>query len=201
MKLRWAPGSPFVRKVTVTALETGLDDRIERIETDYRPTDGDLVRDNPLGKVPALIRDDGSTLADSPVICAWLDSLHDGPKLIPAAGEARWQALNLEGLGDGLGEAAIAVMRERSRPDGKRWDAFEERHAAKFRNTMGWLEANAPVLDGPVTIGHVAVACALGWTEFRVPDLLADAPTRWPRVMAWYRAFCERPSMRATMPR
>lgn len=201
MKLRWAPGSPFVRKVTVTALETGLDDRIERIETDYRPTDGDLVRDNPLGKVPALIRDDGSTLADSPVICAWLDSLHDGPKLIPAAGEARWQALNLEGLGDGLGEAAIAVMRERSRPDGKRWDAVEARNAAKFRNTMGWLEANSPVLDGPVTIGHIAVACALGWTAFRVPDLLADAATRWPRVMGWYRAFSERPSMRATVPR
>ena len=124
MKLRWAPGSPFVRKVTVTAIETGLDGRIERIETDYRPQDGALVRDNPLGRVPALIRDDGSVLADSPVICAWLDSLHDGPKLIPDAGEARWRALNLEGLGDGLGEAAIAVQRERSRPEDKRWDAW-----------------------------------------------------------------------------
>jgi glutathione S-transferase len=201
MKLRWAAGSPFVRKVTVTAIETGLDGRIERIDTDYRPLDSDLVKDNPLGKVPALIRDDGSVLADSPVICAWLDSLHDGPKLIPAEGEARWRALNLEGLGDGIGEAAIAVQRERNRPDGKRWDVWEDRNAEKFRNTMSWLDANARLLDGPVTIGQIAIACALGWTEFRVPDLLADAETRWPKVMAWYRKFCERPSMRATVPR
>lgn len=201
MKLRWAAGSPFVRKVTVTAIETGLDGRIERIETDYRPQDGELVRDNPLGRVPALIRDDGSVLADSPVICAWLDSLHDGPKLIPDAGEARWRALNLEGLGDGLCEAAIAVQRERSRPEDKRWDAWEERNATKVRATMGWLEANADLLDGPVTIGQIAVACALGWIELRVSDLIADSDTRWPRIMGWYRAFSERPSMRATVPR
>lgn len=201
MKLRWAAASPFVRKVTVTALETGLDDRIERIDTDHHDPNSDLAKDNPLGKVPALIREDGTMLADSPVICAYLDSLHDGPKLIPEAGAARWQALNLEGLGDGLAEAAIQVQRERGRPDARYWDAWETRNAAKFERTMDWLEANAALLDGPVTIGQIAIACALGWTEFRLADLLENAEIRWPKLFGWYRTFCERPSMKATVPR
>ncbi len=201
MKLRWAAASPFVRKVTVTAIETGLDSRIERIPTDHHSPASGLAQDNPLGKVPALTCDDGRMLADSPVICAYLDSLHDGPKVIPAAGDARWQALNLEGLGDGLGEAAIQVQRERARPEDKYWDSWETRNAGKFHQTMDWLEANVAMLDGPVTIGQIAIACALGWTEFRLPDLLEGADGRWPRLMRWYRGFCERPSMKATAPK
>jgi len=116
-------------------------------------------------------------------------------------GEARWRALNLEGLGDGLAETAIQVQRERGRPDARYWDAWEVRNATKFGRTMGWLEANADLLDGPVTIGQIAVACALGWTEFRLPELLEGTDTRWPRLFRWYRTFCERPSMKATVPR
>jgi glutathione S-transferase len=201
MKLRWGPGSPFVRKVTVTAIETGLDGLIERIETDHRAVVSDLVHDNPLGKVPALILDDGTTLADSPVICAYLDSLHDGPKLIPTDGKARWNTLNLEGLANGLGEAAINVFRERNRPDDPSSEAFEERNAGKFTRTMSWIEAHAELLDGPVTLGHIALGCALGWTALRVDDLLEDRETRWPGVSRWYAKFEKRPSMQATVPR
>lgn len=201
MKLRWAQASPFVRKVTVTAIETGLDDRIERIETDHRAAVSDLVNDNPLGKVPALLCDDGTTLADSPVICAYLDSLHDGAKLIPAEGAARWGTLNLEGLADGMAEAAINVMRERSRPAEKGWDVFEERNAGKVTRTMSWIEDHADLLDGPVTLGHIALGCAIGWTELRVDDLLEDRASRWPRVSKWYDEFEQRRSMQATKPR
>jgi glutathione S-transferase len=201
MKLRWASGSPFVRKVMVTAIEAGLEDRIERVATDHHATESDLVNDNPLGKVPALIRDDGSVLADSPVICAYLDSLHDGHKLIPDDGEARWQALNLEGLADGMGEAAIAVMRERNRPDGKGWDIFEARNQGKFARTMSWIEDHSDILDGPITLGHIALGCAIGWTALRVGDLLEDMDSRWPKVAKWYAAFAQRPSMQATVPR
>lgn len=200
MKLRWGPGSPFVRKVTVTAIEVGLDDRIERIETDHRAAVSDLVNDNPLGKVPALILDDGTTLADSPVICAYLDSLHDGAKLIPEAGDARWNTLNLEGLADGLGEAAINVFRERKRPDDESSESFEERNEGKFTRTMSWIEGHADLLDGPVTLGHIALGCALGWTALRVSDLLEDTDSRWPRTSQWYAEFERRPSMQATMP-
>ena len=78
MKLRWAPGAPFVRKVMVTAIEVGLEDRVEKFGTNYADPDSDFVRSSPLGKVSALILDDGMVLANSPVVCAYLDSLHDG---------------------------------------------------------------------------------------------------------------------------
>jgi glutathione S-transferase len=201
VKLRWAPGSPFVRKVMVTAIETGLDRRIEKLETDYAAPDDAFVSDNPLGKIPALILDDGAVLADSPVICAYLDSLHDGVKLIPADGNARWQALHLEGLADGLCESAIGVMRENVRPDDRQWDSFRDRQWSKVERTMGWLDSHADILDGPVTIGHVALGCAIGWTVFRLGDRLGDWHTRWPHVAAWYTAFEQRPSMKATRPR
>src|SRR5580693_8379351 len=95
MKLRYSPTSPFVRKVTVAAYELGLDSRIERIPTAVAPTkrNDDVVRENPLVKIPALTTDDGLVIYDSPVICEYLDTLHGGAKLFPAAGKARWIAL------------------------------------------------------------------------------------------------------------
>jgi len=200
MKLRWASASPFVRKVTVTALETGLDSRIERVATDYHKPDSDIVKHNPLGKVPALIRDDGSILVDSPVICAYLDSLSEGAKVIPPDGEARWQALQLEGLADGLLEQAIAVQRERGRPEDKRWQAATDRAWGKVERTLDWIEASPELLEGQVDIGQIALGCALGWIEFRMGDILGDWRTRWPAVGRWYGAFSARPSMQATAP-
>ena len=201
MKLRWAPGSPFVRKVMVTAIEAGLEDRIEEIETSYADPDSDFVRANPLGKVPALILDDGTVLANSPVIFAYLDSLHDGEKLIPADGKARWQVLHLEGLADGLCESAIAVVRENVRPDEKQWTIFRDRQWSKVERTMGWLNDHAKILEGRLTIGHVALGCAIGWTIFRLSDRFGDWHTRWPNVAEWFAAFDQRPSMQVTKPR
>lgn len=201
MKLCWASGSPFVRKVMVTAIESGLEDRIERVETNYADPDNDFVQDNPLGKVPALALDDGSVLADSAVICAYLDSLHDGEKLLPADGPKRWQALHLEGLADGLCESAIGVMRENVRPPGKQWDSFRDRQWSKVERTMGWLDDHQEILQGPVTIGHVALGCAIGWTVFRLGDRLGAWQTRWPNIAKWFGEFEQRPSMQATVPR
>jgi glutathione S-transferase len=200
MKLRWAPGSPFVRKVMVTAIETGQEDAIEKIATDYHAPNSDIVDQNPLGKVPALILDDGSILVDSPVICAYLDSLHEGPRMIPEDAKERWAALSLEGLADGMTESAIAVQRERGRPEDKRWDQFRDRQWGKFERTMDWLEANPKLFEKPVNIGQIAVACGIGWIEFRMGDVLGEWRRRWPRLGAWHDEFSRRPSMRATMP-
>jgi glutathione S-transferase len=201
MKLRWAAGSPFVRKVMVTAYETGLEPRIERIETDYHSPSSDIASHNPLGKVPALIADDGRIIIDSPVICAYLDTLNGGPKIFPEAGDARWNALHLQSLADGMLDAAIAVRRESARPEDKRWADWSDRQWVKFERAMDWLESNAKRLDGPVTIGQIAIGCALGWIEFRVKDRLGAWDKRWPAVAAWYRKFAERPSMKATVPK
>lgn len=200
MKLRWAPASPFVRKVTVTALEIGIDSRIERVTTDYHDPKSDIIEHNPLGKVPALIRDDGSVLVDSPVICAYLDSLGGDAHVIPPDGEARWQALQLEGLADGLLEQAIAVQRERGRPEDKRWQTATDRAWAKVERTLDWIEADPAMLEGKVDIGQIALGCALGWIEYRMSEMLGDWRARWPAVGSWYDGFAARPSMRATAP-
>ncbi len=199
MKLRYSPLSPFVRKVTVTLIETGLDDRVERIPTDVWNPDTDIAKDNPLGKVPALILDDGKVLYDSPVICEYLDGLHDGDKLFPASGQARWQALRLQALGDGICDAGIATLLETRRPEEFQYEKWMARHSASVHRAMDALESEADGLDGPLTIGHVAVGCSLGWLDFRFPDL------GWrqdhPGLAEWFEGFNERPSMTATVPK
>ena len=94
MKLHWSPRSPFVRKVMIAAHETGLVDRLTCVRTVVAMTapNATLLPDNPLSKIPTLVLDDGSTLYDSGVICEYLDTLHDGPKLFPADSKACWTA-------------------------------------------------------------------------------------------------------------
>jgi glutathione S-transferase len=199
MKLRYARNSPFVRKVLVTAIETGLADRIEKVPTDHMDPNSDLAGDNPLGKVPALILDDGRVLVESSLICAFLDGLHGGPKLVPADADARLAVLQLQALADGLGDAAINVARERGRPEGMRWAQAEARQRQKFERTLDRIERMADMaLAPPLTLGQVALGCALGWVDLRLGDF-AWRDSR-PRIAAWYKDFAQRPSMLATAP-
>ena len=200
MKLSYAAGSPFVRKVTVSALETGLEDRIERVPTNIREPNADFQRANPLGKVPAMTLDDGRVMIESSVICAYLDTLHDGPKLIPAEDNARHDALYLEALADGMTEAAVAVRRERGRPDDKQWDVFSDRQWGKVESALDAVEANAALLEGPPTLGHIALGCGLGWIIHRLGDRIAAWEETRPQLAAWYGDFTQRPSMQATVP-
>ena len=201
MKLRYSPTSPYVRKVVVTAIEAGLDDRIERIETDVWNPETDIAADNPLGKVPALVADDGRVLCDSPTICDYLDSLHGGQRLIPAEGPARWQVLNLHALASGVMDAAVArVVEHRARPEHLRFDGWLERQKLKISRALDSLDKQAAegALDGPVNLGTITVGCALGYLDLRFSE---DA---WregrPALEAWYEAFSQRPSMQATVP-
>ena len=129
MKLRYASASPYVRKVIVLAIETGLDGRIERVPTDVRDPSTDLPGDNPLGKVPTLITDGGEALYDSPVICEFLDTLHDGLKLFPSPGGARWTALRRQALADGILDAGVARRLEALRPEKERSASWSARQA------------------------------------------------------------------------
>src|SRR3954454_297360 len=113
MQLRYAATSPFVRKVMVIAIETGLVDRIETIAapgSPLKPNRGGPAA-APLAKIPALLTDEGELLYDSPVICEYLDGLHDGARFFPQ-GKGRWQALRRQALGDGILDAAITVRYE-----------------------------------------------------------------------------------------
>ena len=198
MKLRYSPTSPYVRKVMVTALETGVEGRIERIPTNVWDPASDITADNPLGKVPALITDGGEILFDSPVICEFLDSLHDGVKLFPPSGGARWTALRRQALGDGIMDAAVGRLLEGKRPDGERSEAWAARLSTAIGRSLDVLEDKADALGGAVTIGQITIACALGYLDFRFPD---DAwRTDRPALADWYEEIAERRSIVETMP-
>ena len=198
MKLRYSPTSPYVRKVTITAIEKGLDNRIERLPTNVWEATTDISRDNPLGKVPALLTDDVGVLYDSPVICEYLDSLTPTPRLFPAAGPLRWQALRQQALADGLLDAGVACLLEGRRPDGERSTGWIARQSTAARRALDAMEADAPSLAQGVTIGHIATACALGWLLFRQP--IEDWRSGRRRLTAWYEEFLARPSMQETLP-
>ena len=203
MKLRYSPTSPYVRKVMVVALETGLAERIERIPTTVAPTklNDEVARENPLVKVPALTTDDGLVLYDSPVICEYLDTLHDGPKLFPASGKARWLALRQQALGDGILDAAILGRYEILRPKEYQWQDWLDAQMRKVRGALAALEmeAEAGDLGGPLTIGHITIACALGYLDFRYAS--EDWRTKHRRLAVWADDVAQRKSIQLTLPK
>jgi glutathione S-transferase len=199
MKLRYSTTSPYVRKVTVLALETGLDARIVRVPTATADPASDLPRDNPLGKIPALITDEGEAIYDSPVICEYLDTLHNGPKFFPPPGPERWRALRQQALADGILDAAILRLTETRRPEALRsadWIAKQKRVIGRGLDA---LDADGAALEGPLTIGRLTAAIALGYLDFRFgADNWRDGRAD---LAAWYAKIAARPSMVATVPR
>jgi glutathione S-transferase len=203
MKLRYSPTSPYVRKVMVVALETGLAERIERIATTVAPTkpNEEVARENPLVKVPALTTDDGLVLYDSPVICEYLDTQHGGAKLFPASGKARWMALRQQALGDGILDAAILGRYEILRPKENQWQDWIDAQLRKVRGALAALEmeVEAGELGGPLTIGLITVGCALGYLDFRYAS--EDWRSRQRRLAVWFDEFSQRKSMQLTVPK
>jgi glutathione S-transferase len=183
----------------VTAIELGLSARIEHIPTDTQDRNSGLAEHNPLGKLPALILEDGGLLYDSPVICEYLDSLHDGPKMFPAAGPERWTALRQQALGDGILDAAILRMIETARrPEELRWPGWIKHQTTKIVRAIDRFESEAEALEGPLTIGRITAGCALGYLDFRAPEL--DWRAGRSMLAAWYEKFAQRPAMQETVP-
>ena len=160
MKLHWSPRSPYVRKVMIVAHELGLADRIETVRTVVGGTTSHLalMRDNPLGKIPTLVLEDDTVLYDSPVICEYLDTLHDRPKLFPPWPE-RLTALRRLALGDGMLDIALAWVGERFRPAERQSAPHIALWQAKMRACIDALETEADALGaGALTIGISALA-------------------------------------------
>jgi len=199
MKLRFSPLSPYVRKVSATIIETGLEDRVENVLTNVWDPETDIANDNPLGKVPALILDDGQVLYDSHVICEYLDSLHDGEKLFPASGPDRWNALRLHALGDGMTDAGILSLLEGRRPEEFKYEKWIQRQNAAIFRAMDALENELENLEAGFSIGQLCVACSLSWLDFRFPDLGCRGDR--PGLADWLEGVSERPSMMQTVPK
>jgi glutathione S-transferase len=197
MKLLYQTHSPYARKALVFAHEVGLAGQIEVVHHETSPTrrNEHVFAENPLGKVPVLIRPGQSSIFDSDVICAYLDTLHAGHRLIPTDGEARWHALRVQAVSQGLAEAGIAVRWETvRRPEQLRHPPLRDGYIAKLIASYDWLERELDVA-ATVHVGHVAVATCLSWLEFRE---LPGFRERRPRLAAWFDEFSNRPSMRAT---
>ena len=195
MKLRFAPTSPYVRKCLVVAHEVGCSDNIELVPTNPWDIDATITGDNPLGKVPALVTDDGQSLFDSRVICEYLDSLGTGPTLFPS-GSARWPVLRLAAIGEGILDAADTRIMESRRPLEKIDRAWDDRKRGAIACALDELEHGAAEFVG-IDIGLITIGCSLGELDFRFPDEPWRQPR--PRLAAWYEIIAQRPSMAATV--
>jgi glutathione S-transferase len=210
MKLYFSPFSPYVRKCLVVAHELGLGARITLLPSAAHPVQRDqaIIANNPLGKVPTLLTDDGQALYDSRVICEYLDDLAGG-RLFPKTGTARWQALTLHALGDGMLDAALLARYEDvARPEAIRWKEWRAGQLDKIETSLASLEhalagsgkgvgkENANALSDRADIGTLAIGCALWYVDVRFADL--NWRGRYPMVAQWYAAFAQRPSMQAS---
>lgn len=192
MKLYFAPASPYSRKVRVVAHELGVDLELEQLNA--TAWDNDYGRVNPVNRVPALRRDDGSALLDSPVICEYLDVTY-GSRLLPLTGERRWQVLLQQALGDGIMDAAVPRRHETLRaPEQQSADRIKL-YRRSIDQTLDHLETIVDSIDA-VTIGSIAIACALSYLDFRFAD------DRWaatrPKLKKWSESMFIRPSFAAT---
>ncbi len=197
MKLFYSPTSPYVRKVMAIAIARGVDDLIEKIPCNPHASTPDLLAVNPLSKVPCLVTDDGLALFDSPVICDYLDTCGEALPLFPTHGAARWRALKLQAMGDGILDAAVTGRGEIGKPKEAARDATIARFKAAVARTVDALEAEPP--HRLVDIGSITIACALGYLDFRY----ASDPWRpdHPKLAAWYEAFAQNPCIAATAPK
>ncbi|HEY8052317.1 MAG TPA: glutathione S-transferase family protein [Steroidobacteraceae bacterium] len=206
MKLMYSPTSPFVRRVRAVAFELGLADRISLEAVTVAPgreNEEFAATINPLRKIPALVLDDGAVLIDSSVICAYLDSLAGGGRVIPITAPEEWQVLSQQAIADGMTDALVLARYEVAlRPQPLRWPQWLEDQQSRFWTGLAWFERiAATALDsrgGACDVSQIALACCLGYADFRFEGF--DWPARAPRVSAWYREFMQRPSMSNTAP-
>ncbi|MFA5488758.1 MAG: glutathione S-transferase [Candidimonas sp.] len=200
MKLFHSPASPFVRKVLISAHERGIADRLELVRAVVSPIARDerVSAHNPSGHIPTLLLDDGNALYDSGVICQYLDALHGGEPLFPVDPERSIRALCLQALCDGVLDAGVLMRFEAGlRPEAMRWPAWYDGQRTKVRSSLAVLERDwMSWLAGPLDIGIITAACALGYLDFRFPQ----DPWRpeHPVLARWYENFSRRDSMLAT---
>lgn len=202
VRLFHSPASPFVRKVLVCAHEKEVIDQIEKLPSKAWPVkrDPDIVKENPSGKVPTALLNDDAPLFDSRVICAYIDTLSTSSPLYPENIKDRFSAMTLEALADSILDAALLCRYESVlRPQEYYWALWHDSQMEKIDSGLDDLENRwLKVLQEPVTVGSIAVACALGYLDFRFPD--KDWRRGHDRLATWFADFSKRASMQATQP-
>ncbi|MFZ2870817.1 glutathione S-transferase N-terminal domain-containing protein [Zavarzinia sp.] len=198
-RLCWSLTSPFVRKVMILAHETGLAGDIELLAKNVWAPDTDIGATNPLGKVPALVLDDGTVVFDSPVILDVLDRQHGGPSLIPATGPERTRVLTLQALADGVLDALVLRLLEGRRPEAERSAAWVERQMRAVARGLDALEDAVFGFGPALDVGQITVLALLGYLDFRFPaDDWRDGRAA---LAGWFETASKRPSFLATLPK
>ena len=202
MTLYYNQASPFARKVMVLLHETGQTAKVNIEQVTVTPVapDPKVCRDNPCGKIPALRVADDNVIHDSRVILDYLDRQHAGRPLIPREGSARWRRLTLASLADAILDAAVLIRYETFlRPEEKNWDDWLDNQSDKISRSLSYFENEAVTeLSAQFDVASISLACALGYLDFRQPDLCWR--NTYPRLASWYYEVSQRPSMRDTQP-
>jgi glutathione S-transferase len=186
LTLRSSPASPFGRKVKISAYLLGLSDKIQIVDADTANPEDTLRQQNPLGKIPTLVLENGETLYDSRVIVDYLDHLAGGGKIIPN-GEKRFAALRNQALADGIADAALLqVYENRWRAEDRRDAKWVEHHSGKVQRGLDYAEANLSAPSEALTIGDIALACALGYLDLRFAGQWRQS---YPKLVAWLADF------------
>jgi glutathione S-transferase len=200
MQLLSHPNSPYGRKVKIAMGLKGVAGRIEVIQVDTNPLDNpEIVRANPLGKIPALVIEGDTAIYDSHVICEYLDSLAPTPVLFPKGGVERMRTLTLGALADGILDAALLLVYEkRFRPEEKWHAPWQERQQLKINRSLDLLERQPPSWKESPDYGHLTLAAALGYLDFRHEGKWRPAH---PSLVTWLDAFAATvPAFEATRP-
>jgi glutathione S-transferase len=207
MRLFVTPASPWVRRVVLSVIELGLQDKVELIQTrwphrwatqtvDFSPQ---FIDATPVARIPALVTDDGLRLVDSGVICDYLNAEFGGYKLLAQSGASRWNLLAIISIVNGLVEAQISRRAETLRADFERSNDFIQKMRDREDRCFRALDPAAASFGHDVDLAQISVATACGFADFRYPG--EEWRSSAPALARWFERFSERPSMRQTMPR
>lgn len=200
MILRSSPTSPFGRKIKISLNVLGLTDKVSVLPTDTLDPEDTIRQQNPLGKVPTLLLDEGTILYDSRVIVEYLDHLAGGGRILPSSGIGRYRVLTLQALADGIMDAAILQIYEiRFRTEDRREQKWIDHQAGKVERGIFSLNASPlPEIQEAPDIGSITLACALGYLDFRFDGKWREGH---PNLVRWLASFSDAvPAFAATAP-
>lgn len=200
MKLYFSPASPYASKVRMVVAERQLDDLVEEVRVEVYKDPAELISANPLGKIPALITDDGLSLFDSPVICAYLDAhpQAQGERLRPHSGNARWLVMRGEAFGDGLMDLGYHLTAEKRKPEGEKSPTLAERQRGQLMRTLDVTTEILQSIPADFTLGHLAIGAGLGYLDLRHSEL--EWRNGRTALANWFAEISQRPSFVKALP-
>jgi glutathione S-transferase len=200
MQLIGSPTSPYVRKVRIYIAETGIACTFAPVDA-WQP-DARLLELAPLGKVPVLVRDDGSALFESLLVIEYLDhTLPEARRLIPGTGEPRWDVLRWQALAHGLIDATVARLLDVRRPEALRSREVQAREEVRIARALDAIDKDVTAREwlclDRLTLADLVLGVALQYIDFRYPH---DWRTTRPTLARWAARTTSRPSFAATLP-